>query len=70
MWWECIPSGAIIVICLALPQYSAWYFNKAVYGNHYRRSLESTFDRNMFSRDSRVGGAPWILKGLESLPDE
>lgn len=33
MWWEVIPSAAIMTICLGLPQYAAWYFNKAVYGN-------------------------------------
>ncbi|KAK0179360.1 hypothetical protein PV327_005118 [Microctonus hyperodae] len=70
MWWHILPSGIIIGVCVAIPNFTAWWWNEAFYGNHFRRKLESAFERQMFTRDGRITGAAWIIKGLESIPDD
>ncbi|XP_034943429.1 NADH dehydrogenase [ubiquinone] 1 alpha subcomplex subunit 1 [Chelonus insularis] len=70
MWWEILPSAAIMLVCLSLPHYASLAFNRVAYGNDYRRRLESVFERNMFSRDGGLTGAPWVLSGLDAIPDE
>ncbi|XP_011298022.1 NADH dehydrogenase [ubiquinone] 1 alpha subcomplex subunit 1 [Fopius arisanus] len=69
MWYEVMPAAIIIGTCLAMPQIAAIYWNKAVFGNSYRRNLNEFWDRHMFTRDTRIGGAPWIIKGIENIPD-
>ncbi|XP_028982197.1 NADH dehydrogenase [ubiquinone] 1 alpha subcomplex subunit 1 [Diachasma alloeum] len=69
MWFEVLPAAVIIGTCVALPQFAAYYWNRAIFGNPYRRNLNEFWDRHQFTRDCRVSGAPWILKGIESIPD-
>lgn len=33
MWYECIPSMAIITVCMSLPNVFAWGVHKLVQGN-------------------------------------
>ncbi|THK33129.1 MWFE subunit, NADH-dehydrogenase, partial [Diachasma alloeum] len=33
MWFEVLPAAVIIGTCVALPQFAAYYWNRAIFGN-------------------------------------
>ncbi|XP_037952586.1 uncharacterized protein LOC119683056 [Teleopsis dalmanni] len=70
MWFEIIPSFAIIVGAMALPTYAMYGLNKLVFGNGYRRNMDERFERHMYSRDYRLTNNPYKHNGLEVIGDE
>ncbi|XP_051153394.1 uncharacterized protein LOC127276787 [Leptopilina boulardi] len=70
MWWEAIPSMAIIVGALTIGFEASRGFHLLFFGFPYRRILDEDFDRRMFVRDERISGSPYIPMGLDSLPDK
>ncbi|EZA52280.1 uncharacterized protein LOC113562300 [Ooceraea biroi] len=70
MWWEILPAAFITSLVTFVPQYATWYLNILVFGNPMRRDMSKEWDRNMFTRDSRIDGAPWKNRGLANIPDD
>ncbi|KAL9875425.1 uncharacterized protein LOC119641126 isoform X2 [Glossina fuscipes] len=70
MWFEILPSAAIITVALAIPIYATYGLHKLVLGNPYRRNMDERFDRVMYLRDRRLTYNPYILNGLEKIPDK
>ncbi|XP_028046420.1 NADH dehydrogenase [ubiquinone] 1 alpha subcomplex subunit 1 [Monomorium pharaonis] len=70
MWYEIIPPMLIIGLIPVLPQWATWYINEFTLGNPMRRDMRDIWDRHMFTRDSRIDGAPWRHRGLENVPDD
>ncbi|ENN75517.1 uncharacterized protein LOC109539463 [Dendroctonus ponderosae] len=69
MWFEILPSAAIVLAGLALPHVSGYVMNKLVLGNMYRRSLATQDLRMQYLRDIRLTGDPYVTNGLENIPD-
>ncbi|KAL9875424.1 uncharacterized protein LOC119641126 isoform X1 [Glossina fuscipes] len=61
MWFEILPSAAIITVALAIPIYATYGLHKLVLGNPYRRNMDERFDRVMYLRDRRLTYNPYIL---------
>ncbi|XP_012278609.1 uncharacterized protein LOC105698714 [Orussus abietinus] len=70
MWFEVLPCMGIIMTALYLPQLSAYYFNMATIGHPHHRAADTFWERCMYLKDSRLGGAPFNAVGLENIPDE
>lgn len=70
MWFEVLPSAAIITVMLAIPGYAIFGLNKLCLGNGYRRSMNQRWERVMYQRDFRLTGHPYKGNGLESIPDQ
>ncbi|TGZ53954.1 Uncharacterized protein DBV15_03562 [Temnothorax longispinosus] len=70
MWYEIIPPMLIIGLIPIVPLLGNYYANLYFLGNPMRRDLRDVWDRNMFTRDCRVGDSPWNHKGLENIPDD
>ncbi|KAM0726596.1 NADH dehydrogenase [ubiquinone] 1 alpha subcomplex subunit 1 [Formica fusca] len=70
MWYEILPSMVIVGLVPVVPQLAAYYINQYFLGNPMRRDMRNVWDRNMFTRDSRIDGAPWKNRGLENIPDD
>uniref|UniRef100_A0A1E1WWM4 Putative conserved secreted protein n=1 Tax=Amblyomma aureolatum TaxID=187763 RepID=A0A1E1WWM4_9ACAR len=70
MWYEILPSAAIIVTCLTMPSLIdrplCWLFD----GKPYRRTLSRPAPYNEAMRDERMTGSPYKTIGLEGIPDE
>ncbi|KAL6436695.1 hypothetical protein ACFW04_004853 [Cataglyphis niger] len=70
MWYEILPSMFIVGLVPVVPQIAAYYLNQYFLGNPMRRDMRDIWDRNMFTRDFRIDGAPWKNRGLENIPDD
>ncbi|XP_030558603.1 uncharacterized protein LOC115761113 isoform X1 [Drosophila novamexicana] len=70
MWFEIIPSAAIITVALSVPIYAMYGLQKLTLGNAYRRNMDERFDRVMYQRDFRLTNNPYIMNGLEEIEDE
>lgn len=70
MWFEILPSFGIVVAAMALPSASAYVINYLVVGNMFRRSLLTEDLRMQYIRNRRLTGDPYVINGLESIPDE
>ncbi|XP_032678862.1 uncharacterized protein LOC116847695 [Odontomachus brunneus] len=70
MWYEIIPSLLIIGMVPVVPQLFASLVNNYFLGNSMRRDMRDIWDRHMFTRDSRIDGAPWKNRGLQNIPDD
>ncbi|CAH2002993.1 unnamed protein product [Acanthoscelides obtectus] len=77
MWFEIIPSFAIITAAMAAPHGIAYVMNYVVVGNLFRRSLDTFEQRKQYLRDRRLSkgagdrwGDPYKVIGLENIPDE
>ncbi|CAG9761250.1 unnamed protein product [Ceutorhynchus assimilis] len=70
MWFEILPSFAIITVLMAMPHASAYVINKLVVGNMYRRSLLNKEQKDQYLRDWRISGDAYVTHGLEAIPDE
>ncbi|CAL1687958.1 unnamed protein product [Lasius platythorax] len=70
MWYEIIPSLIVVGLVPVIPQLGAYYLNQYFLGNPMRRDMRDIWDRHMFTRDSRIDGAPWKHRGLENIPDD
>ncbi|KAL1517175.1 hypothetical protein ABEB36_000973 [Hypothenemus hampei] len=69
MWFECLPSGAIILVAMAFPHFSAYVINKVAIGNMFRRDVTTSEQKLQYMRDIRLSGHAYKPKGLESIPD-
>lgn len=63
MWFEIIPSFAIIVGAMAAPQTLAYVMNWIANRNVFRRSLISEDLRMQYLRDIRTTGDPYKVAG-------
>ncbi|XP_069704124.1 NADH dehydrogenase [ubiquinone] 1 alpha subcomplex subunit 1 [Periplaneta americana] len=70
MWYEIIPSFAIITAALAIPGVLNYFEHKFVLGNPYLRDKSYRWERFMYQRDGRLTGDPYKCNGLEAIPDE
>ncbi|XP_049958452.1 uncharacterized protein LOC126474969 [Schistocerca serialis cubense] len=70
MWYEIIPSFAIIVGAMTVPTVAMYYVQKGISGNPYRRNLTNRWERLMYTRDMRLTGDAYKTKGLEAIPDK
>ncbi|XP_055380116.1 uncharacterized protein LOC129611165 [Condylostylus longicornis] len=70
MWFEILPSAAIITVALSIPTFALYGINKLVLGNGYRRNMDERFARVMYQRDVRLTVNPYIQNGLEAIPDK
>ncbi|KAH0954369.1 hypothetical protein HN011_007322 [Eciton burchellii] len=70
MWYEIIPTALLASLVGMAPQTIVYYVNQYFLGNPMRRNLSLTWDRNMFTRDCRIDGAPWRNSGLDNIPDD
>nr|BAN20403.1 unkown protein [Riptortus pedestris] len=71
MWYEILPSMAILSVVVTIPPVFNYVFQKLIQkGNPYRRDIySSAFNLKNFQRDKVLTGNPYIQKGLESIPD-
>ncbi|KAL5005531.1 hypothetical protein ScPMuIL_018987 [Solemya velum] len=71
MWYEILPSAAIVYACLTIPSYANWVMNKLFRNGHGcgRNWDASVHDWSMYLRDRRITGSEYRAKGLESIPE-
>ncbi|KAK2588704.1 hypothetical protein KPH14_001594 [Odynerus spinipes] len=71
MWYEILPTVAIIMAGVGLPNVMI-YINQFAFGNPLRRTLEDPWNRRMFHRDTCLTDNPWAAsaQGLKNIPDE
>ncbi|XP_046673768.1 NADH dehydrogenase [ubiquinone] 1 alpha subcomplex subunit 1-like [Homalodisca vitripennis] len=71
MWYEILPTMAIMTACLSIPPVAAHFVHKFFQnGNPCRRDLTTEINRRQFLRDNRLTGNTYVLAGLEAIPDE
>ncbi|XP_031641067.1 NADH dehydrogenase [ubiquinone] 1 alpha subcomplex subunit 1 [Contarinia nasturtii] len=71
MWYECIPSYAIMTICMSMPNVVLYGLNKLTQnGNAYSRCADERWDRFFIARDRAHTGSEYVCNGLETIPDE
>ncbi|KAJ9587778.1 hypothetical protein L9F63_018804 [Diploptera punctata] len=70
MWYEIVPSFAIITVALAIPGLCNYFGHQLAFGNPYLRDKTERWDRYMYQRDIRLTGNAYKCNGLESIPDE
>ncbi|XP_072938608.1 NADH dehydrogenase [ubiquinone] 1 alpha subcomplex subunit 1 [Epargyreus clarus] len=70
MWYEILPSAVIITAALGLPGWGLYHVHNLTLGNHFRRSMTDWWDRNQYQRDMRLTGNPYVVNGLENIPDK
>ncbi|CAN7997842.1 unnamed protein product [Ixodes pacificus] len=59
MWYEILPSIAIISVCMSLPNFLSKYLNLAVDGKPYRRDMIKPWNLDTLMRDERLTGDPY-----------
>jgi len=71
MWYEIIPSFALVMGCLLVPPYASCAFNYLLLnGKKMVRSWEEhPHDFHLYLRDRRITGSEYVPKGLEGIPD-
>lgn len=70
MWYELLPTLAILGTFAVVPHIIPIYVNEWLYGNPMRRKLEDNWDVRMFERDNALTSAVWKTAGLENIPDK
>ena len=73
MWYEIIPSVAVVLTCIGAPafiNYATGYLitrnGKGIPRNWNAHKLDFT----AYLRDRHITGSEYIPRGLESIPDE
>ncbi|KAG0716512.1 hypothetical protein GWK47_009498 [Chionoecetes opilio] len=61
MWYNIIPSFAIVTGVLAFPALAMAGIHKLGYDNIYERDLQFPHQRCMFLRDERISGSPYKM---------
>ncbi|EFX76075.1 hypothetical protein DAPPUDRAFT_322524 [Daphnia pulex] len=70
MWYEAMTSLLLTTVFVGLPYGIIPLVHKlANNGNAFSRLQNSTHQRFLYRRDTRLTGNPYVLKGLESIPD-
>ncbi|XP_055532863.1 uncharacterized protein LOC129722983 [Wyeomyia smithii] len=70
MWFEIIPSFAIVTVVLSVPGFALYGLHKLTLDNAYRRNMDQRWERIMYTRDVRLTGNPYKCNGLDSIPDK
>uniref|UniRef100_G1K0D6 Uncharacterized protein n=2 Tax=Rhodnius TaxID=13248 RepID=G1K0D6_RHOPR len=71
MWYEILPAAGIICAAMTFPSVFNYYFHKFIYsGNPYRRGISPVFNKDLYLRDTRLSNNPYIMQGLDKIPDE
>ncbi|KAJ0182216.1 hypothetical protein K1T71_001585 [Dendrolimus kikuchii] len=70
MWYEILPSFFVLTAAVGIPSIALYHIHNLTIGNHYRRTLLERWDRNLYQRDMRLTGNPYVVNGLESIPDK
>ncbi|XP_022229062.1 NADH dehydrogenase [ubiquinone] 1 alpha subcomplex subunit 1 isoform X2 [Drosophila obscura] len=70
MWFEILPGAAIITVLLSVPIYAMYGVQKLTLGNAFRRNMDERFSRVMYQRDFRLTDNPYLMNGLDAIPDE
>ncbi|XP_055319970.1 uncharacterized protein LOC129577261 [Sitodiplosis mosellana] len=70
MWYECIPSMAIITVALSMGNVAAYTVNKLYQGNAYNRIADEGWDRFLTRRDRALTGDEYKVNGLEVIADD
>jgi hypothetical protein len=71
MWYEIIPSFAIVTACLLVPPYAMCGINYLLLNGktRARKWTEHPQDFHVYLRDRRLTGSEYKPKGLEAIPD-
>ncbi|XP_017147303.1 NADH dehydrogenase [ubiquinone] 1 alpha subcomplex subunit 1 isoform X1 [Drosophila miranda] len=70
MWFEILPGAAIITVLLSVPIYAMYGVQKLTLGNAFRRNMDERFSRVMYQRDFRLTDNPYLMNGLDAIPDD
>lgn len=70
MWFEIIPSFAIVCTLLTIPIYTNTLLQKLALGTWYQRSTRNLRDTRALLWDERITGSTYVQQGLEALPDK
>uniref|UniRef100_Q6QVL6 NADH dehydrogenase [ubiquinone] 1 alpha subcomplex subunit 1 n=1 Tax=Ornithodoros moubata TaxID=6938 RepID=Q6QVL6_ORNMO len=71
MWYEILPSAAVIAVCMSIPNFISPYINRLWEGKPYRRCIVDDWHIDMLKRDERISGIDgYQTVGLDNLPDE
>ncbi|KAK9505732.1 hypothetical protein O3M35_009720 [Rhynocoris fuscipes] len=63
MWYEILPSFGIICGAVTIPSIFNYYFHKFIQdGNPYRRKISPDFNKDLFMRDHRLSGNPYVIQ--------
>ncbi|OQR76076.1 hypothetical protein BIW11_08003 [Tropilaelaps mercedesae] len=69
MWYEIIPSVAIVLTAMSLPVLAESYLNRFMNGKPYLRDIQTPRAVEYVLRDIRLSGDPYKDIGLEGIPD-
>ncbi|GFU50073.1 uncharacterized protein NPIL_399741 [Nephila pilipes] len=69
MWYEILPTLAVLGTFLVLPSYTPYVVGLAIRGKPHRRTSMDPEDRKLTMRDERLSGDFYKMKGLENIPD-
>ncbi|XP_037562396.1 NADH dehydrogenase [ubiquinone] 1 alpha subcomplex subunit 1-like [Dermacentor silvarum] len=70
MWFEILPSVAIIGVLMSIPNLTVKPISWLYDGKPYRRVLCDVRSREDAMRDERLSGHIYTTIGLEGIPDE
>ncbi|KAF6213539.1 hypothetical protein GE061_011259 [Apolygus lucorum] len=71
MWYEILPCLGIITAALTAPTIINYQLVKwQQYGNPYRRELFPKMNLDLYQRDMRLNGNPYVMQGLDAIPDK
>jgi len=72
MWYEVLPSVALVFACLAVPPHAQWVINYYFYNGktRARKWEEHPQDFHIYLRDKRLTGSEYVPRGLEAVKDD
>lgn len=69
MWYEVLPTLAILGAVFVVPQIVPYYVEKKIFGNPIRRDFSQSWTALMTVRDEALTGDYRKPRGLEGIPD-
>jgi len=72
MWYEILPSFALVFGCLLVPPYATGAMNYLLLNGKLMVRFwdEHPHDFHLYLRDRRITGSEYVPKGLEAIPDD
>jgi len=72
MWYEVLPSVALVFGLLCVPPYGSWAANYLLLNGKsmVRKWEEHPKDFHLYLRDRRITGSEYKPQGLEAIPDK
>ncbi|XP_066496186.1 NADH dehydrogenase [ubiquinone] 1 alpha subcomplex subunit 1 [Tiliqua scincoides] len=69
MWYEILPSLAVMYVCLTIPGLSTHRIHKYTHGGKEKRIARNPYQWHLLERDRRVSGTNrfYESKGLENI---